>query len=60
MTCVYFILAHYCNNIIYICIGFGGGFRSGGFSRGPKVCYDFRDNGSCRFGDDCSYSHESR
>lgn len=41
---------------------FGG--RSGGrdFSRNDRggsqgVCYDFRDNGNCRFGDRCRFSH---
>jgi len=42
--------------------GFGG--RSGGFDGGDgaeggkKVCYNFRDNGECRFGDQCRFLHE--
>eukprot|EP00397_Hematodinium_sp_SG-2012_P054469 GEMP01065703.1.p1 GENE.GEMP01065703.1~~GEMP01065703.1.p1 ORF type:complete len:119 (+),score=30.08 GEMP01065703.1:35-358(+) len=35
---------------------YGGGKGYGGKSSGG-VCYDFRDNGHCRFGDDCKFSH---
>lgn len=34
-----------------------GGGRGGG--RGGSVCYNFRDNGDCRFGDGCRFSHEA-
>lgn len=33
-----------------------GGGKGGGKHGGVGVCYDFRDNGSCRFGDECSFS----
>ena len=33
------------------------GRRGGGRSRGPGVCYDFRDNGECARGDACRFSH---
>mmetsp|Transcript_98439 Transcript_98439/g.211003 ORF Transcript_98439/g.211003 Transcript_98439/m.211003 type:complete len:221 (+) Transcript_98439:97-759(+) len=29
-----------------------------GKGKGKGICYDFRDNGSCRFGDECRFSHE--
>lgn len=35
----------------------GGGrnsYRSGG---GMGPCYEFRDNGSCRYGDQCRFNH---
>jgi len=28
-------------------------------SRPPTVCYNFRDTGSCKFGDTCRYSHSA-
>eukprot|EP00397_Hematodinium_sp_SG-2012_P069263 GEMP01117689.1.p1 GENE.GEMP01117689.1~~GEMP01117689.1.p1 ORF type:complete len:110 (+),score=25.35 GEMP01117689.1:34-363(+) len=34
--------------------GYGG--KSGGGGGGP--CYDYRDRGNCRFGDDCKFSHD--
>jgi len=38
-----------------------GGSRSGGRDDGGSkgVCYDFRDNGNCRFGDRCRFSHDA-
>eukprot|EP00403_Amphidinium_massartii_P026828 CAMPEP_0178403312 /NCGR_PEP_ID=MMETSP0689_2-20121128/17302_1 /TAXON_ID=160604 /ORGANISM="Amphidinium massartii, Strain CS-259" /LENGTH=130 /DNA_ID=CAMNT_0020024259 /DNA_START=124 /DNA_END=516 /DNA_ORIENTATION=- len=33
----------------------GGGKGKGGGGKG--ICYDFRDNGNCRFGDECRFSH---
>mmetsp|Transcript_49961 Transcript_49961/g.125882 ORF Transcript_49961/g.125882 Transcript_49961/m.125882 type:complete len:134 (+) Transcript_49961:96-497(+) len=32
----------------------GGGKKGGG----KGVCYDFQQKGSCRFGDECRFSHE--
>lgn len=29
-----------------------------GKGSGRGVCYDYRDRGSCRFGDDCRFSHD--
>mmetsp|Transcript_104695 Transcript_104695/g.291473 ORF Transcript_104695/g.291473 Transcript_104695/m.291473 type:complete len:92 (+) Transcript_104695:136-411(+) len=34
----------------------GGGKKGGG---GGGICYDFRDKGSCRFGDECRFSHDA-
>mmetsp|Transcript_75223 Transcript_75223/g.178747 ORF Transcript_75223/g.178747 Transcript_75223/m.178747 type:complete len:132 (-) Transcript_75223:139-534(-) len=33
----------------------GGGKGKGG--GGKSICFDFRDNGTCRFGDECRFSH---
>jgi len=33
--------------------GGGGGFRSAG------ACYQFKETGSCKFGDECRFSHDS-
>ena len=35
---------------------YGGG---GGFSRSAGPCYEFRESGSCKFGDNCRFSHSS-
>jgi len=34
-----------------------GGYRGAG-GRGGGVCFNFRDNGECRFGEDCRFSHD--
>jgi len=34
-----------------------GNDREQGGSKG--ICYDFRDNGNCRFGDRCRFSHDA-
>ena len=53
--------------------GFGGGgvwrrpgpeqeqqqHHQGGGGYGGKVCYNFRDRGSCHFGDNCAFPHAS-
>jgi len=36
---------------------YGGGNR-GGQGGGDRPCYNFRDNGNCRFGDSCRFSHQ--
>mmetsp|Transcript_73173 Transcript_73173/g.158297 ORF Transcript_73173/g.158297 Transcript_73173/m.158297 type:complete len:89 (+) Transcript_73173:82-348(+) len=36
----------------------GGGGKSKG-KGGGGICYDFRDNGECRFGDTCRFSHSA-
>ncbi|CAJ1461222.1 unnamed protein product [Effrenium voratum] len=39
-----------------------GGKKGGkgkGKGGGKGICYDFRDNGSCKFGDECRFSHEA-
>jgi len=36
--------------------GRGGGFRDR--NSGGGVCFQWRDYGNCRFGDDCKFSHE--
>lgn len=36
--------------------GYGG--NRGGNSGGQNVCFSFRDTGSCRFGDECRFSHQ--
>jgi len=42
--------------------GFGGRSQ-GGFGRGgdqqKKICYNWRDNGECRFGESCRFLHEN-
>ena len=35
----------------------GRGSRSS-FNRKAYICFDFRDKGHCRFGDNCQYSHD--
>mmetsp|Transcript_91477 Transcript_91477/g.162820 ORF Transcript_91477/g.162820 Transcript_91477/m.162820 type:complete len:152 (+) Transcript_91477:1-456(+) len=40
-----------------------GGGKSKGKGKGKKgggggICFDFRDNGSCKFGDECRFSHD--
>mmetsp|Transcript_102672 Transcript_102672/g.209135 ORF Transcript_102672/g.209135 Transcript_102672/m.209135 type:complete len:89 (-) Transcript_102672:97-363(-) len=34
------------------------GKGKGGGGKGGGICFDFRDKGSCRFGDECRFSHE--
>jgi hypothetical protein len=34
-----------------------GGGRVGGYGGGYKVCHNFRDKGSCHFGDKCAFPH---
>mmetsp|Transcript_83017 Transcript_83017/g.185330 ORF Transcript_83017/g.185330 Transcript_83017/m.185330 type:complete len:121 (-) Transcript_83017:92-454(-) len=36
--------------------GKGKGGKAGG--GGGGICYDFRDNGTCRFGENCRFSHD--
>ena len=39
----------------------GGKGKEKGKGDGPKsVCYEFRDTGKCKFGDDCRYSHDPK
>jgi hypothetical protein len=35
----------------------GGGGGGGGAARVPGLCYNFRDDGSCEFGDECRFKH---
>ena len=34
------------------------GSRGGGRGRGQKICHSFQNQGSCRFGANCNYSHD--
>jgi len=34
-----------------------GGYRGGGSSGGSRECFNFRDSGHCRYGDECRFSH---
>jgi hypothetical protein len=39
--------------------GASSGFGRGKYPRtGKATCYNFRDHGTCRFGDDCGFNHE--
>jgi hypothetical protein len=31
--------------------------REGNGDKSPPVCYSFRDNGTCKFGENCKFSH---
>jgi hypothetical protein len=35
----------------------GMSLREGNGDKSPPVCYSFRDNGTCKFGENCKFSH---